>query len=139
MKETLEQEAELPTPWHEFVDRNRVALAAIEKSVARERESSEEEEFNPFDQVVGTFMESLAEENLPLDQPLTKDILTLRRAIAAIAEVKRENVLTGEEAMAVVEFLMAKFVQRRVGRIFRKMVPHGSSSSWFYRSRRVVK
>ncbi len=113
------------------VNRSRFSsLQKIEVYDTGRTEGLESEEF------IKMVLELLHEE-APKNQPLSKDLVCLRNAIAAIYETKSEKVLDENEAMAVIKFVVARFIEKRFARTFHAMLP-SDRTKWFVRSYKKI-
>src|SRR6266542_2530755 len=120
--------------WNEFTRSNKVALAALQQTDAKEREKeAKEADDEPYATVLKDFLDYLARDvGFVPDRPLQKDIQSLRAAIVSIIEAQNEGILTEEECVIVLRFIISSFVARRFDRVFKHMIPPGESKQWFY-------
>lgn len=70
------------------------------------------------------------------DEPQSKDLSLMSRAIGSISEAAEENILTEKEAEAITKFLLEKFVQRRFDKTFRELFRAPVDSHWFLTAQR---
>lgn len=125
--------------WADYADTNSVVLAAIEKSVEREKEASPKDSNEDFsEQIITDFFAALNPERLHSHQPMSKELQVLRKVVSTISESRNENILTDEEAAAVLQFILGRFVERRFDRTIKRMLPQQSDSKhWFIRHRQL--
>jgi len=70
--------------------------------------------------------------------PLGKDIEAVRKLSGSILDAQKEEILNEEEALALLSFITAKFVERKTNRIMKHMLPTGEHRQWFYKSHKVL-
>ena len=68
---------------------------------------------------------------------LSKDIETIRKLTGSIIEAKNEGILNEDETLALLKFLTSKFVESRVNRIVKHMLPNKEHKQWFYKSHKI--
>src|SRR5436309_9806543 len=132
----MTKKAVTPISWNEFTRSNKVALAAIQQTDAAEKEKQAKKAADePYGTVLKDFLDYLARDvGFVPDRPLSKDIHSLRAAITSIIEAENEDILTEEECVTVLQFIVSSFVERRFDRIFKHMLPHSESKQWYYTS-----
>ncbi len=80
-----------------------------------------EEESHPARREVQQWLTALL-PHAQTEAPLSKDISAMSEAIASIVEATQEKILTESEANAITEFLVGKFVERRLERTLRTLL-----------------
>jgi hypothetical protein len=145
MKNTAQKEKRehLDWAWNDFVRENSQALSRIEESASKERVEDEKRiEQDMASALIEHFFDSLSSSTWPgeiHDQPLSKDLHALKKAIAGILEVKKENIIDEKEAKALFEFILERFIVRRFDMSIKLLLPSGRSKHWFFRSSRLIK
>lgn len=122
--------------WQEFLNQNSRALQTIQNAppVSETPEPDESVLTLRFmEWMLGALAESRNEA-----KPLSQDLEALNKVVAGILEVKAHNIVDSAEAKALIDFVMARFVERRFSRMFR-LLPLAESKQWFYSHREIAK
>lgn len=121
-------------PWTRFTTAKKNWLQSISNDAeitSRIEESSEREE-SQAEQLVSSFLAALSpspERFLSREN----DLEIMKKALSSIYEAMKENVLSESEANALVEHLMAKFIERRFGIILRNVFDVETAQKYAFR------
>lgn len=116
--------------WNDFIFRNHSQLEKISHSRGVLNEEKKSDEAYSAEFVYG-FFEAMKSYST-VTHPISKDIESLKNGISAVIQLKTEKILEPQEATALVDFIMGRFVERRFDRIFQKLLPSRDSKKWFY-------
>ena len=126
--------------WGLFIQANRHALDHIQTSEREARnEGLRKLESETLSEALSSFLTCLADSPESRDVPLQKDVRTVRKIVAAIMEAQEDETLTEKEAAELLRFIVAKFVERRIDRALRHMLPLSESKQWFYTNRKILR
>ena len=108
---------------------NKELLSRLRNAVVHAPTDSEAAEHSARE-TIRDWLSLLAPPLPPEEKSLSKDLSLIGKVVSSIIEATEEKILTSEEADAITEFLVAKFVERRLEKTMRELfVPAGHH--WF--------
>lgn len=113
---------------------NKELVNRLRNAVAHAPKDADESE-HPARQRVEQWLSLLAPAGSSEEKPLSKDLSLVGNVINSIVEAAEEKILTEEEAEAVTQFIISKFIERRLNSTMRSLfvIP---KNHWFFAASR---
>ena len=128
MTESAPKSVQKHPSWRNALNRLR-ELSAMRKEAEQATLHLYDDESHPARERVQYWLSFLSPRQAAAEKPLSRELQLVARTVASITEAQESQILTKDEAEAVVQFILSKFIERRFNKTIHEVL-NGPEQEW---------